>query len=88
MSRRFDQADNIRAFVNTLARLAEAGHALPPLLTISEMSKAYTANAKDRQDFAPLFAEFRLAHGAIAAQHIVFYWCAMNIVYWLIYYNL
>jgi hypothetical protein len=66
--------DNIRAFVNnqrnTLASLVTAGYPLPALLAIEEMSKAFKSNARDAEDFAPMFAEFRLAHGALAAQTV------------------
>ena len=74
LSSHYVHTDNIRAFINgqrnTLAQLADAGHPLPPLLAISEMSKAFTSSAVDKQDFAPMFSEFRVAHGALAAQTV------------------
>ena len=74
LSAPFKETDNIRAFVNnqknTLASLVTAGYPLPPLLAIEEMSKAFKSNARDAEDFAPMFSEFRVAHGALAAQTV------------------
>lgn len=74
LTKPFDKTANIRAFTksqaNLLARLTDAGHTLPPLLAIAEMSKSYTSNAADRQDFAPMFAEFKMAHGSIPEQTV------------------
>ena len=70
----FKEADNIRAFINnqrnTLASLTAAGHPMPALMAIEELAKAFKSNARDAEDFAPMFAEFRVAHGALAAQTV------------------
>ena len=74
LSTPFKEVDNIRAFVNnqrnTLARLVTAGHPMPALLAIEELAKAFKSNIADTEDFAPMFSEFRVAHGALAAQTV------------------
>jgi hypothetical protein len=70
----FKETDNIRAFVNNqrniLARLTTAGYPLPALLAIEELSKGFKSTAADREDFAAMFSEFRVAHGALDQQTV------------------
>jgi hypothetical protein len=70
----FKSTDNIRAFVNNqrnmLVRLTNAGHPLPQILAIEELSKAFKSNGVDKEDFFPMFSEFRVAHGALAQQTV------------------
>ncbi len=73
----FKETDNIRAFIinqrNILARLAAVGQPLPALLAVEKISKACKSTAIDKKDFAPIFSEFRVVHGAIAQEAVANY---------------
>ncbi len=51
-----------------MARLTAAGYPLPALLAIEELSKAFKFTAADTEDFAAMFSEFLVAHGALDQQ--------------------